>query len=280
MADTNVRVLFDPDCSREFDIANTHDDNHTLFQREDIKKFYEEMDKVTVLTDNFIEWLGNIPRTMSNTAIPLFRENKTGTDYQVHPFYSELRPSQRPACSFMNPHSYVCLVDLGSQQIPVIPFGGLFINVPIHNPSDPDQTGRLSKFTGYEVLFGLDKRLWFVFNHQSLGYSRFGWYPVPCSLWGKLEERGEQADLNTPANRSDKRSPSPSLNTVIESPDFRSAYISLTESTLSSMTFAEAQEQIKRTMRQGGEASIGNVSANWVDCCIAKINRHNLLHRG
>lgn len=82
MADTNVRVPLQSNIGpREFDIANTHDDNLTLFEREDVRKFHEEMDRVTKLTETFIAWLGSIPHAMSNTAIPLFRESKSDADY-------------------------------------------------------------------------------------------------------------------------------------------------------------------------------------------------------
>lgn len=36
--------------------------------------------------------------------------------------------------------------------------------MPVDEPIGLNQTSRLSKWTGYEVLFGIDKKVWFVFN--------------------------------------------------------------------------------------------------------------------
>lgn len=52
---------------------------------------------------------------------------------------------------------------------------------------------------------------------------------------------------------------------MIKSPDFQSAYVSLAGGTLSSITFAEVQEAIQRTMEQYPVNSIGDIDEREVD---------------
>ncbi|KAI1178569.1 hypothetical protein F4777DRAFT_594321 [Nemania sp. FL0916] len=277
MANTNVRVSFEHNmCSQEFDIANTHDDNQTLFEREDVKDFYDELDNTTKLTEESIASLGFLPHSMSRTAIPLFREHKSGIDYQVHPCYSQLRrahPSKHPPIS---PHFYVRRMKLGSGSesgsIPVIPFGRLFINIPVTDPEDADKTRRFSRWTGYEVLFGLDKTLWFVFDFKSLDSARSGWYPVRYDRWGKrIEERGGQPGSNILANSLDTPLPSASLHELIKCPKFDSAQVSLTERSLSSMTLEEFKKQIEDTIRQDGGPTIEDIDEKEVTILLRRL---------
>lgn len=141
--------------------------------------------------------------------------------------------------------------------------------MPIDKPIDLDQTSRLSKWTGHEASYGTDKKLWFVFNQRSLLNSWSGWYPVRCNLGAlpkeRSEERSEGVGSSTPAHLSDKPSPAASLNQIIESPEFQWASVSLTGSTLSSVTFAKAQEEIQRMMSRGPEVIIGDVDESEVN---------------
>ncbi|KAI0115578.1 hypothetical protein GGR51DRAFT_412610 [Nemania sp. FL0031] len=260
-------------CSRQFDIANTHNGNITLFQQEDVKEFYDKMDNNTALTEDFIAWLGEIPETMSRTAIPLFRENQGSADYQVHPAYSNL---QRTYKSVDTPHFYVLSMKLDRDDArrrrhldydgyAVIPFGRLFVNMPVDESLDFDQTGRLSKFTGYEVLLGLDKKLWFVFNDKSLANRQSGWYPVRCNLGLFPEEWDKRTQSKDPRNASDGHLPAASFNETIDSPEFRSAYISLKETKLSSITFPRFQREIRDTGDKSKIEGIHDIDERDVD---------------
>ncbi|KAI0867532.1 hypothetical protein GGS24DRAFT_485374 [Hypoxylon argillaceum] len=246
---------FDPSTG-EFDIANTHDNNLTLSQKGDIKAFFKKMDKITKITEESIAWLGSIPQTMSYTAIPLFPENNGGTDFQVHPCYSRLGNFQYSSYFPNTPHFYVRQMTIDSREILVIPFGRLFINLPVYEPVNHTQTTSLSKWTGYEVFFGLDRRLWFVFDKRAFTNSWAGWYPVGCDIGGKAKDTCEQTGPSTLANGSDKTSASWGGDEVIKSQEFDSADVSLTGSTLSSITLAEVRGQIQRSKSEKTEVFI------------------------
>ncbi|KAI0105102.1 hypothetical protein GGR51DRAFT_560705 [Nemania sp. FL0031] len=260
MAETHINTEPESyDGPRMFDISNTHDDNRTLFEREDVRKFYKMMDDATDpgatnLTEKFIEWLGSIPHTMSNTAIPLFPERSGGVDYQVHPCYSELE-EQLPR-DVDRPHFYVSSMMVDDQRVLVIPFGRLFVNAP----DDENQTG-LSKWTGYEVLLDINRNLWFIFDRRSLSYRWSGWYPVRCNL----------GELNTAESRSDGPPTVQLMHTIIETPTFQSAHVSLIGRKLSTIRFDELQEKIHGTMEEHGEVLICEVSEQEVEAQLSSL---------
>ncbi|KAI1108306.1 hypothetical protein F5Y14DRAFT_459770 [Nemania sp. NC0429] len=175
----------------EIDIANTHDENRILFTRGDVKAFYEKLEKATRPPDEeFIAWIGSIPCTMRNTAIPLFRESSgIGADYQVHPCYSQL---PRASLQIAVPRFDVCEMDLeDGKVVTVIPFGRLFVNMAVDEPGHTNESCRVSKWTGYEVLFDTDLNLWFIFDEESLHGRWSGWFPIKCNIGYKSTVRGE-----------------------------------------------------------------------------------------
>ncbi|KAJ8130406.1 hypothetical protein O1611_g3225 [Lasiodiplodia mahajangana] len=64
----------------------------------------------------------------------------------------------------------------------VIPIRRLFVNIPVGEPSHPNETTRLSKRTGYEALFDIKLNLWFIFDEDSLASRWSGWFLVRCDL--------------------------------------------------------------------------------------------------
>ncbi|KAI1130856.1 hypothetical protein F5Y10DRAFT_234930 [Nemania abortiva] len=171
------------------DIANTHDQNKELFERQEVRDFFDGLKKHAHPTEESCEWLGLVPYTLSTTAIPLFRDDNTDTDYQLHPCDPQL--SRRR--TVQHPHFYVKTLYFDRneiegiplplagtptdayeyqhrQRIPlVIPIGALFVN----NSNTLGENGRLSLWTGYEVFCDLELNLWFVFNHKSLESRQF-----------------------------------------------------------------------------------------------------------
>ncbi|KAI1129675.1 hypothetical protein F5Y10DRAFT_237728 [Nemania abortiva] len=212
----------------------------------------------TNLTEKFIEWLGSIPHTMSNTAIPLFPERSGGIDYQVHPCYSQLQ--EQHLRDVDKPHFYVSSITVDDKRFLVIPFGRLFVNTP----DDENQTG-LSKWTGYEVLLDINRNLWLIFDQRSLSYRWSGWYPVRCNLGEDFTQKGEGAQFNTAGNRFNGPLPVPLINGIIETPTFQSAYMSLIGRKLSTLSFAELQGKIHGTMKQHGEVFMCEVSEQEVE---------------
>ncbi|KAJ8119595.1 hypothetical protein O1611_g10575 [Lasiodiplodia mahajangana] len=231
------------------DIANTHDDNYTLIKRRDVQNFYEKLADSSQPPAAVVEWLASIPDEMRNTAIPLFRECMTGADdevhYQVHPCHSQL-PRRAPLVQ--RPHFYISKMILSREQPGhfVVPFGRLFVNMPIHNPHQPHRTSRVSKWTGYELLFDTKLDLWIVFNEGSLDGSWSGWFPAKCNLGYRPAAKG---DLGAAVDPLDEDMPAATLEEMVTSPSFKWAHVELQKPvTLQELTFHEMQEQIKNTM--------------------------------
>lgn len=192
------------------DIANTHDSNATLRNRDTVKEFYElikkkksELFRVRIpneleskhllvarqaqtegrvyMDEQTLEWLGDLPFNMNTDAIPLFEDPETDTDYQLHPCYPRLPISKKVQDPNLYLHYLYSGEDLYSKDADVIPLGRLFIN----NKTKPDERGkisRLSKWTGYEVFLGLSFQILLAFNRNSLVERQYGWYPVACRL--------------------------------------------------------------------------------------------------
>ncbi|KAI0098045.1 hypothetical protein GGR51DRAFT_565933 [Nemania sp. FL0031] len=246
------------------DIANTHDDNYTLSGRGDVQNFYKKLAENSQSTEDVIEWLGSIPYKMRNTAIPLFQECMTGTDdevhYQVHPCHSQL---PRIESHVLQPHFYVRKMKLshnGPDPL-VISFGRLFVNMPLHKPDQPDKTRRLSKWTGYELLFDMKLNLWIIFNKEALDNSLSGWFPVRCNLGHKPQKRGEglrdrpvaRSDLCAAVDALDRETPAASLEEMVGTPNFEVARIELPKpAALQDLSFLEIQEQIRSKMTLDG----------------------------
>lgn len=195
------------------DIANTHDSNATLRNRDSVKEFYELMEKKkselfrvvqpqlepknkknwpawqaegrVYMDEQTLEWLGDLPFNMNTDAIPLFEDSETDTDYQLHPCYPRLPIGKK----VQDPHLYLHYLysdedSFYCKDALVIPLGRLFIN----HKTKPDKHGkisRLSKWTGYEVFLGLGFRILIAFNRNSLAERQYGWYPVACRLFSR-----------------------------------------------------------------------------------------------
>ncbi|KAI1169897.1 hypothetical protein F4777DRAFT_160829 [Nemania sp. FL0916] len=277
----------DGDCSSDSDdepgnmnMAHTHEENHVLFERKEVKEFYAKLQEGAqspYLSNDFIAWLGSIPATMEHTAIPLFRESKSSVGYQVHPGFSFMKfaPSTLPTES---PHCYVGEVELGqSRRILAMSFGRLYINMSTPNPDSPNETIRLSKWTGYEVLFDTNLNLWFVFEESVIKYRFYGWYPVKCNLGLRPEIKPEEAGSdNASKTFFDTNSPAGSLDEMVNTPNFQSACVSWTgkSKSLLDLTFAEVQEQLMRTMSQEKGACERSVNGNKVRAAVRQGLNH------
>lgn len=192
------------------DIANTHDSNATLRNRDSVKEFYELIEKKQsqlfrvqepkleskniframqaegriYMDEQTLEWLGDLPFNMDNDAIPLFEDPETDTDYQLHPCYPRLPIGKKVQDPNLYLHYLYSGEDLYSKDAYVIPLGRLFIN----KNTEPDERSKLprpSKWTGYEVFLDLGFRIWIAFNRNSLAEQHYGWYPVACRLFSQ-----------------------------------------------------------------------------------------------
>lgn len=216
----DIRRAWDgPDAQADFevdtsigsrDLANSHDSNATLRNRDTVKEFYERIKKKkselfrvhipnevesksiwvamqaqaegrVYMDEQTLEWLGDLSFSMSTEAIPLFEDPETDTDYQLHPCYPQLPVGK----NVPDPSLYLEYLysgeDLYSKNAHVIPLGRLFINTKT-KPDERGQISRLSKWTGYELYLGLGFQILLAFNRDSLAERQYGWYPVACRL--------------------------------------------------------------------------------------------------
>ncbi|KAI1122209.1 hypothetical protein F5Y10DRAFT_271291 [Nemania abortiva] len=160
----------------KFGTANTNDRNEVLWEQEDVKKIYKVLGKATRPTKELFIWLGNELRTMSNSAIPLFTEK--GTGYQIHP-KSHKWPLYYVGDEQHHPHPFLYMFYDPSnpkRAVFAIQLGSLFIN-------KRNGEGRLSRWTGFEVLLDIDLNLWFLSSPESLKNCHTDWAPVRCRLF-------------------------------------------------------------------------------------------------
>lgn len=156
----------DPD---DHDIATTHDDNSKLKERDEVKRFFEEAREHKSLAElGTREWIGCLPLDMSQEAIPLFVDVDSSTDYQLHPHYTTLE--LRNAVLQPHPEIFRLSIDGTTLKDPnlVCGIGRLFVN------SDNAETGRTSRWTGYEVFVDNNLALWMVFDRSSITLSKTG----------------------------------------------------------------------------------------------------------
>ncbi|KAI0100559.1 hypothetical protein GGR51DRAFT_532416 [Nemania sp. FL0031] len=131
---------------------------------------------------------------MHDIAIPLFRDEKSDEDYQLHPSYSRLKMNIRPndcipgifGLSAKNTEDVTEL-----QKIRFfIPLGRLFVNAQngnCFNKRCNSFLSRITRWTGYEVFLGSDLAIWIVFDAQSLTRGAEPWYPVSCGITERIQ---------------------------------------------------------------------------------------------
>ncbi|KAI1201726.1 hypothetical protein F5X97DRAFT_289399 [Nemania serpens] len=81
---------YDSPGDSDVDIANTHESNKELAERDAVKEFLKKIKSIDTLEDLATrQWIGSLPLRWSNGAIPLFTHN--GTDYQLHISYTWMK---------------------------------------------------------------------------------------------------------------------------------------------------------------------------------------------
>ena len=146
-----------------FDLANTHQSNQELRQCENVKTFFARAATVGSLKDDDTrEWVGSLPNTMPNLAVPMFTDDD-GNDFQIHFSYtwmSALHTAGTKDANFVDPcvHRLLHVTDSDDLKVIehpeiVVPIGKLFINKYNH-----------SIWTGYEVFVCVNMKLWIVYN--------------------------------------------------------------------------------------------------------------------
>ncbi len=192
------------------DIANTHDSNAVLSDQESVKEFFKlKAEKILPggfkMSEETLEWLGELPYSMGHSAIPLFGDPVTNTDYQIHPAYPRLPIGTRVPDPNLYLHRLHGSCEDRVRNVPdeyVIPLGRLFVNMDAtSNAPIGFEFPRISRWTGYEVFIDLDFIIWIVFNNNSLLEGEYGWYPVACRLCSQQTQPrdGEESkDLGAP----------------------------------------------------------------------------------
>ena len=167
---------------RNFDIANTHQSNQELRQCENVKEFFAEAARYQSLTyDEALTWVGSLPTTMSNSAIPLFTDDKEN-DFQIHFSYTwmtALHTAGTKDANLIDPYVHRLLRVISNDELQIIehpgvvvPIGKLFVNKSGH-----------SIWTGYEVFVTSNTELWIVYILDKV--DPLGSYPeeVRLSKW-------------------------------------------------------------------------------------------------
>ena len=141
--------------------AATHKTNKELRESDAIAQFFKKIQAVKVLDDATREWIGSLPSTMSERAIPLFTDESTGTDYQLYLSYtwmSGLHTAGSLDAGRVDLYAHSLLhIDENEELelIPnpniVIPLGKLFVH----------RSG-CSSWTGYEIFVSGGLELWII----------------------------------------------------------------------------------------------------------------------
>lgn len=187
-SDCNASTLSD---EIDHDMAITCQSNRELRKRDAVKGFFEKLEGIRSrsLNDETREWFGTLPTRMSTEAIPLFRDDSTGADYQLHPSFTSMR-SLHTAGSMeaakIDPYLYGLLhcgesgdCDLSTWPKLVIPVGKLFVN----------RSG-CSKWTGYEFFVSDELELWIIYTRNEDDPERAGC--VRCNLVRPTGANSEQ----------------------------------------------------------------------------------------
>ncbi|KAJ8124876.1 hypothetical protein O1611_g8764 [Lasiodiplodia mahajangana] len=180
MESVETTVWWDDDDN--FDMAINHACNADLRAREKIREFFNDVQELTSLADlDTRDWLAMFPLDMRDEAIPLFEDDASATDYQLHPSFTGLDLGM--AAENAHPEIF-CLstdgerISLGQPDRPqlVMGIGRLFVNT--HNGGSE----RLSKWTGYEVFVDCELGLWIVFDRSSTSANHDGWFEFNSKL--------------------------------------------------------------------------------------------------
>ncbi|KAI1180969.1 hypothetical protein F4777DRAFT_181024 [Nemania sp. FL0916] len=177
------------DCpSGDFDIATSHMRNEDLFSRDKVKEFVKSVGELRSFGDpKTRKWLARLPLDMCNEVIPLFKDESSSTDYQLHPSFTNLPPGNPKS----SPHPNIFCLSVNSERVTfpvfVMGIGRLFVNAEDYNGT------RVSKWTGYEVFADSELALWMVFDDKARIPKHNGWYQLNCGL---VKPPGEQQEDN------------------------------------------------------------------------------------
>ena len=158
-----------------------------------VEKFFTEIRELKSLADQKTRsWLGNLPFSMREDAIPLFVDGDDSEDYQLHPHYTLLELGKNAR----RPHNELCRLSIDGNMLEDpnlgIGIGRLFVNV------GNGRAGRTSKWTGYEVFVDKELALWMVFDRHSIDPRAAHWYPFPCRLsHPTLQDSDDEQRLNS-----------------------------------------------------------------------------------
>ncbi|KAI1130222.1 hypothetical protein F5Y10DRAFT_236061 [Nemania abortiva] len=236
--------------SSQWDCSNTHDDNDKLITRDEVIRFYQQLNETVRPDYEFFAWLACLTFDMHKTAIPLFCDGDV--HYQIHPSFSNmpLRQSEK----IERDDYYFRMMEFPAEgKVLVVPFGRLFINKPFSDPDNPGEVIRLPQWTGYEVFLDIRLNLWFVFRSLSFETRRFGWSPARCDLFGP------QADKTAiPDWRRDFDVPTPfKSEDMLDSAPFLSARVTLNGNfTMENLDFGKFKLEVNDTKQTEREIEL------------------------
>jgi hypothetical protein len=182
---------FEDDIEFDPDIAISHESNDVLKEKKAVKEFFEYVEKnINDFSDpKQREWLGSLPSRMRADAIPLFTDEDTNIDFQLHPSYTWMNAiythgwedhSDIQNAGDLIPdyyvHSLLAIRESESQAaiIPlldfVIPLGKLFAN----------ESGQ-SRWTGFEIFVNDSLELFGIFSLDEDDIKK--WQIVDCKLF-------------------------------------------------------------------------------------------------
>lgn len=205
------------------DIATSHKNNEELKGIDAVNRFFRQIRDVQNVP--LYEWIRSLQRSIAGEAVPLFTDNDTGTDYQLHFSYTWLsalytgRIGPRDDDDFV--HGLLHITNNDDCEIihnPAfwIPLGKLFVN----------KSG-CSNWTGYEIFATGMLELWIIYAIDEVNPESS--YPVESSLSTyTFSENGKDRQTQTKIW-----------------PSFKIARLWKQLRTLASATFEKAMEEVR-----------------------------------
>ncbi|KAI1128536.1 hypothetical protein F5Y10DRAFT_291957 [Nemania abortiva] len=216
---------YDPDP----DIANTHESNAELEQRQASKEFFERIKDINTLKEEATRgWLGSLPSQFHLGALPLFSHDET--DYQLHLAYTYM--GGFTTCMDQMVEFYVHALaraskmnsmELVTNPLVVIPLGKLFVN-----------RHGYSSWTGYEIFVSGSLEVWMIYVLSE--QHSVDWDIVDSGLFPSPQE----INLDEPENNLEEQEPSPK-------PKLARLWTSL--SSLETATFEDVCDQVRQTQQ-------------------------------
>lgn len=246
----------DPDV----DLANIHASNHELSTRDAILNFYARVAKIKSLSNvQDREWLGSLSSRMVTEAIPLFEDDNTGVNYQIHLTYSWMHALHTYSYTSGNHndvadwygHSLFHAPDINHLDPMamlhfVIPFGKLFVY----------NNGR-AEWTGYELVVNAELEVWAVYALEEDGSNKWDFVESNLLPWARND-------------RVKQRSP----NIIV-------ARLWNSVTNIRALTFDLAKKEIQKSMIRGfgGCLYLLEISTNQIDRAITSSGPNDMFFK-